>query len=105
MALTPEQNKRLGRLLMAGVPLVIALPIAMDEDPIASATSAVQGVTRGFETLNDFIPSQVKKKAKRKASKYNRRFAKAYRQIKKKAPRTKHVNIMKQAHRLAKRMK
>lgn len=105
MALTSEQNKRLGRLLMAGVPLVIALPIAMDEDPIASATTAVEGVTRGFETLNDFIPSQIKKKAKRKASKYNRKFAKAYKKLKKAKPRSKHASLMKQAHKLAKRMK
>ena len=44
-------------------------------------------------------------KRKRKPSKYNRNFAKAYRKIKKAKPRTRHANIMKQAHRMAKRMK
>lgn len=48
---------------------------------------------------------QEKPKRKRRASKYNRNFAKAYRKIKKAKPRTKHANILKQAHKLAKRMK
>ena len=46
-----------------------------------------------------------KPKRKRRPSKYNRNFAKAYRKIKKAKPRTKHANIMKQAHKMAKRMK
>lgn len=44
-------------------------------------------------------------KPKRKPSAYNKRFAKAYNDIKKKRPRTKHVNIMKQAHKVARRKK
>ncbi len=46
-----------------------------------------------------------KPKRKRRASKYNRNFAKAYRKIKKAKPRTKHASIMKQAHKMAKGMK
>jgi len=49
--------------------------------------------------------ANTERKAVRKASAYNKRFAKAYRRIKKKAPRTKHVNIMKQAHKEARRKK
>ena len=49
--------------------------------------------------------AQEPPKRKRRASKYNRNFAKAYRKIKKAKPRTRHANIMKQAHKLAKRMK
>lgn len=46
-----------------------------------------------------------KPKRKRRASKYNRNFAKAYKKIQKAKPRTKHASIMKQAHKMAKRMK
>lgn len=49
--------------------------------------------------------TQEAPKRKRKPSAYNRRFAKAYKAIKKKAPRTKHVNIMKKAHKEARRKK
>ena len=45
--------------------------------------------------------SQEKPKRKRRASAYNRRFAAAYRKIAKAKPRSKHVSIMRQAHRLA----
>ena len=48
---------------------------------------------------------QEKPKRKRRPSKYNRNFAKAYRKIKKSKPRTKHASILKQAHRMAKKMK
>lgn len=51
------------------------------------------------------VLDEAPKKRKRRASKYNRNFAKAYRKIKKAKPRTKHANIMKQAHKMAKRMK
>lgn len=37
-------------------------------------------------------------KKRRKASAYNRRFAKAYKDLKKKHPRTKHATLMKRAH-------
>jgi hypothetical protein len=47
----------------------------------------------------------AERKVVRKASKYNRKFAKAYKKIKKAKPRSKHASIMKQAHKMAKRMK
>ena len=46
-----------------------------------------------------------KPKKKRKPSSYNRRFAAAYRKIAKAKPRSKHVSIMRQAHKMARRKK
>ena len=69
MALTEKQNERLGRLLLAGVPLPIALPIAMDDNPVESATIAVEGVTQLFSEGRDTISNTIQKAAKRKRSK------------------------------------
>lgn len=44
-------------------------------------------------------------KRTRKPSAYNRRFAAAYRKIAKAKPRSKHVSIMRQAHKMARRKK
>ena len=44
-------------------------------------------------------------KGTRKASAYNRRFAKEYKRIKKAKPRSKHASIMRQAHKAARRKK
>jgi len=45
------------------------------------------------------------KKVKRKASAYNKRYAKAYKKLKKKHPRTSFAALAKKAHRLARRKK
>jgi hypothetical protein len=45
----------------------------------------------------------VERKVVRKASAYNRRFAKAYKKLKKAKPRSKHASLMKQAHRMARK--
>ena len=42
-------------------------------------------------------------KRKRRASAYNRRFAAAYKKLKKAKPRSKHSSLMKQAHRMARK--
>jgi len=68
LALTEKQNERLGRLLMAGVPLPIALPIVLDDDPVETATIAVEGVTQLFNEGRDKFSSTVQKAAKRKRS-------------------------------------
>jgi len=47
-------------------------------------------------------PGRVKK-VKRKASAYNKRYAKAYKSLKKKHPRTSFAGLAKKAHRLARR--
>ena len=49
--------------------------------------------------------SEEKPKRKKRASAYNRRFAAAYRKIAKAKPRSKHVSIMRQAHKMARRKK
>jgi len=49
-------------------------------------------------------PKRVKK-VKRKASAYNKRYAKAYKRLKKKHPRTSFAGLAKKAHRLARRKK
>jgi len=49
-------------------------------------------------------PKRVKK-VKRKASAYNRRYAAAYKRLKKKHPRTSFAGLAKKAHRLARRKK
>jgi len=46
-----------------------------------------------------------KPKAKRKASAYNKRYAKEYRRLKKKHPRTSFAGLAKKAHKAAKRKK
>jgi len=53
---------------MAGVPLPIALPIALDDDPVQTATIAVEGVTQLFNESRNKISSTVQKAAKRKRS-------------------------------------
>lgn len=54
---------------MAGVPLPIALPIAMDDDAVETTTIAVEGVTQLFNEGRDKFASTVQKAAKRKRSK------------------------------------
>ena len=68
ISITPEQNKLLGQLLTAGVPLPIALPIALD--PQAAQAGIADGVTlfeEGADAILNVIPS-LAKKAKRRRS-------------------------------------
>lgn len=85
--MTPEQNKRLGQLLLAGVPLPIALPIALDPDPMGSITAGVNQFNQGANTVLDAVASPVK--AKRKASAYSRRYKAAFKKL---APKYKNKN-------------
>lgn len=116
MALTEKQNERLGRLLLAGVPLPIALPIAMDDNPVESATIAVEGVTQLFTEGRDKISSTVEKAAKRKRSKAARsadkKLSKAFKianeKLRKKNGQLKkgktQADVARMAHRLRKKM-
>ena len=54
---------------MAGVPLPIALPIAMDEDPVETTTIAFEGVNQLFTEGRDKFANTIQKAAKRKRSK------------------------------------
>ena len=83
-----EQSKRLGQLLMMGVPLPVALPIAMD--PKAAKAGAMEGArvfTEATDAGLNAIANPVK--TKRKASAYTRRYKAAF---KKAAPRYKKKN-------------
>jgi len=77
ISITPAQQKRLGKLLSLGVPLVVALPIAMAEPEEVAAE-----VNRANEVLS--VPGNVlanPAKAKRKASAYSRKYKTAFKQV------------------------
>ena len=72
MALTPKQNKLLGQLVTAGVPLPVALTVVMSEDPVGEITAGVQAFNTGANTAIDAIANPVK--TKRKVSAYVRKY-------------------------------
>jgi len=55
--------------------------------------------------MKPIITGKRVKKVKRKASAYNKRYAKAYKSLKKRHPRTSFAGLAKKAHRLARRKK
>jgi len=55
--------------------------------------------------MKPIVTGKRVKKVKRKASAYNKRYAKAYKRLKKKHPRTSFAGLAKKAHRLARRKK
>ena len=59
---------------------------------------AIQTNTMGVRAV-----AATERKVVRKASAYNRRFAKAYKKLKNAKPRAKHASLMKQAHRMARK--
>ena len=69
----------LGRLLTAGVPLPIALPIAMDPNPVETATEAVTRFNTGARAVLD-----EPVKTKRKVTAYTRRYKAAFKKVSKK---------------------
>tara|TARA_Y100001938_G_C8025460_1_gene397749 strand:+ start:861 stop:1139 length:279 start_codon:yes stop_codon:yes gene_type:complete len=56
------------------------------------------------QQAEDRVVRTVKKKAKKKVSKYQREFGKQLKQLKKKHPRTAVKNLMKKAHKLTKKI-
>jgi len=56
-------------------------------------------------SMKPIVTKKLVKKVKRKASAYNKRYAKAYKRLKKKHPRTSFAGLAKKAHRLARRKK
>jgi len=50
-----------------------------------------------------FVTPEKVKKVKRKASAYNKRYAKAFKKLKRRHPRTPFAKLAKKAHRLARR--
>ena len=74
-----EQQVRLGKLLAMGIPLPVALPLAMD--PNAKDTVAT-GLIQTEKTIRNAIPKA--KKVKRKVSAYNRKYKAAFKRVSKK---------------------
>jgi len=74
ITITPEQQKRLGKLLSLGVPLVVALPIAMaePEDVLAEVNRA----NKVLSVPGDILANPAK--AKRKVSAYSRKYKAAF---------------------------
>lgn len=70
----------------------LAMSITAEGGPVDRAEDAVVATA-----------ARGARKVKRKASAYNRRFADAYKKLKKKHPRTKHATLMKRAHAQARR--
>ena len=71
------QQKRLGKLLSLGVPLVVALPIAM-----ADPEETKEAVERGVDILQ--VPGDIisgKKAPKRRASAYSRKYKAEFKKI------------------------
>jgi len=77
-------------------------------DPLLAAAFAERAcrplVRRGARVAGRGLRS-AGKKVKRKASAYNKKYAKAYKALKKKHPRTSFAALAKKAHAKAKRMK
>jgi len=61
--------------------------------------------TKKGETRKTARRAYEKPKVKRKASAYNKRYAKEYRRLKKKHPRTSFAGLAKKAHKAARRKK
>ena len=64
--------------------------------------SSLSSTTKG-ETRKTARKAYEKPKVKRKASAYNKRYAKEYRRLKKKHPRTSFAGLAKKAHKAARR--
>ena len=106
MALTPKQNKLLGQLVTAGVPLPVALTVVMSDDPVGDVTAGLQAFNTGANAALDAVANPVK--TKRKASAYARRYKAAFKKV---APKYKMKNgkwkkggfkrAVKEAHKIA----
>ncbi len=71
------QQKRLGKLLAMGIPLPIAMPLALN--PEGTMTAVQDAGERVNEVLEQ--PDVVVKKAKRKVSAYSKKYKKEFRRI------------------------
>jgi hypothetical protein len=74
ITITPAQQKRLGKLLSLGVPLVVALPIAMAEPEEVKEAQA-----RATDILQ--VPGDIISGKKRKRSAYSRKYSAAFKKM------------------------
>ena len=90
-------EKLLGTLLTAGVPLHLAVQIASNPAEFGQAVATVGSKSR--EITRDFTDLVVApKKRKKIVSKYNRELGKQLKKLKKKHPKTAINKLMKRAH-------
>jgi len=74
-------------------------------ESLGSASTRKGGVRKTARRAYEDPDTKVARKVKRKPSAYNKRYAKAYKRLKKKHPRTSFAGLAKKAHRLARRKK
>ena len=85
ICINAAQQKRLGKLLALGVPLVVALPIAMadPEDVIQEVGKTAKAIdnarTAGLDLAFDAVTDRPK--AKRKVSAYSRKYKAAFKKV------------------------
>jgi hypothetical protein len=104
-------QKRLGQLLAMGVPLPLAIPIALD--PEGAQRGVELGLVATDSALNLVEEAVTKpKKTKRKASAYAKKYGKAFKKVAKKYKKKNggwraggFKAAQKAAHKLAKRMR
>ena len=75
--LNAAQQKRLGKLLAMGIPLPIAMPLALN--PEGTLMAVKEATDKANEVLEQ--PDVVVKKAKRKVSAYSKKYKKEFRRI------------------------
>ena len=72
-------------------------------ESLGSASTRKGGTRKTARRAYEDPDTKVARKVKRKPSAYNKRYAKAYKRLKKKHPRTSFAGLAKKAHRLARR--
>ena len=83
-----EQQIRLGKLLAMGIPLPIALPLAVDPNPEASVAAGLQAGVTAVRAVTTEAPA-TGRKVKRRASGYSRKYKAAFKKV---SPRYKKKN-------------
>jgi len=74
-------------------------------ESLGSSSTKKGGMRKTARRAYEDPDTKVARKVKRKPSAYNKRYAKAYKRLKKKHPRTSFAGLAKKAHRLARRKK
>ena len=79
IVITPEQQERLGKLLSMGIPLPIALPLAMN--PTGSVRAIEQANVDVNRALDLVGAPDIPKVVKRKTSAYARKYKTAFKKV------------------------
>jgi len=81
-------------------PTCLAIRAVLEAAGVPYETAASIG-----DAVGKPLDKTIRKKVKRKASAYNKKYAKAYKELKAKHPRTPFATLAKKAHAKAKRMR